>query len=177
MRALLDWGVARLFIHKDVKPLWRKYLEGRGGEPFLAWLGGVTFATILGVLTARLTMPEALAVQIGGWDELFLGAFTVTAAGGILIAVCRHMLAIVLTHLGIDVEKVWLDEVLGILLGSYLLYHFGSDWLSIGLSVLSDVTAGLLEHFFHGAAAHPPAPEPAPAPAKPLFSGGWGSSS
>jgi hypothetical protein len=167
LRALLDWGVARLFIHKNVKPLWRKYLEGRGGEPFLAWLGGVSFATVLGALTARMTMPEALAVQIGGWDDLFLGAFTVPAAGGILIAFCRHMIAIVLTHLGIDVKKVWLDEILGIVLGSYLLYHFGSDWLSIGLSVLSDVTAGVLEHFCHGAEAHPPAPEPAQA--KTLF--------
>jgi hypothetical protein len=168
LRALLDWVVARLFIHKAVKPLWRKYTEGRGGEPFLAWVGGVTFATVVGALTARTTMPESLAVQVGGWDELFLGSFTVTAAGGILIAVCRHMLAIVLTHLSIDVEKTWLDEVLGIALGSYLLYHFGSDWLSIGLSVLSDVTAGVLEHVFHRGEDHPPAPAPAPK-VKPLF--------
>jgi hypothetical protein len=86
-----------------------------------------------------------VVIQIGGYEELFLGAFTMTFAGGVLIAACRRMIAIALTAVGIDVEKTWLDELLGIAAGTFLLLHFGSDALSISLAIASDVMAGGLE--------------------------------
>lgn len=37
-----------------------------------------------------------------------------------------------------DIEKTWLDELLGILVGGVILSHFGSDLISLTLYALTD---------------------------------------
>jgi hypothetical protein len=146
LMTVLDWAAAPLLMRTArAKRLWKEHRAGRGREPVWAKLAGVSLTALIGATTAKLTLPELVVIQIGGYEELFLGAFTMTFAGGILIAACRRLIAIVFTAVGINVEKTWLDELLGIAAGTFLLLHFGSDALSIGLAIASDLLATGLE--------------------------------
>jgi hypothetical protein len=70
---------------------------------------------------------------------LFLAAVAATMVGGLLIGTCRRILAVVLVMMGVDVERTWLDEGLGILAGGLILLHFGAGLAAIALFALSDL--------------------------------------
>jgi hypothetical protein len=88
--------------------------------------------------------------------------------GGMLITSLRRILGLALVACGIDIEATWLDEALGILLGGYVLHHFGNDLVAIGLFALTDLGPGLvmagLERL-RGRHDSGPEPEPPSAPA------------
>jgi hypothetical protein len=161
----LRWIVAPLVLRKATRPLWQKYCEGRGEGPF--WLSLVSTFLLAGVgyLTAPWSLPELIAVQIGTPWQLYLGALMATMMGGVLIASCRRVIALFLITFGVDVEETWADEILGILAGAFVLYHFGNDFLAISLFAMTDLLPGLFPvalHYLFGRrqAAHA-VPQPA----------------
>jgi hypothetical protein len=131
------------------KALWAKHLHGRGKEPIWLFLLSVIVFAGLGVLAAPLGLPEAVAIQIESPLELFLGSLTATAVGGVMIGTCRRILAVILVAFGIDIETSWLDEILGILAGGLLLFHFGNALIGIALFALSDLAPQLVEVAMH----------------------------
>src|SRR5262249_46754909 len=127
-------GLARvLLLGESQQELWREHTAGGGKDPWCRWLVGVLVAAGIGTLTAPFSLDDSMGLHIASYPELFLGALTATLVGGVLIATCRRILALVLVALGVDVERTWLDEVLGILAGGLILHHFGADLVAIGL--------------------------------------------
>jgi hypothetical protein len=136
---------AWMFLSGRRLELWREHTEGRGKEPWWQWLVGVLIASALGALNAPNSLAEPMGLHLARYEEFFLGAVTATLVGGVLIGTCRRVLALVLVGLGVNVERTWLDEALGILLGGLILRHFGADVVTIGLFALSDVIPGLIQ--------------------------------
>jgi hypothetical protein len=155
---LLQWILVPLLMPKSARPLWKKHLEGRGKEPLWLWLCSVIFFAAIGALATPITLFDGIAVQMGSFLELFMGSLAATAVGGVLIGTIRRFLAAVLIAFGVDVEAVWIDEALGILLGAFVLYHFGNDVLAITLFALADLAPGLLVGWLHRR-PHTPKPE------------------
>ena len=50
--------------------------------------------------------------------------------GGTVVLVVTRLVAVLLIHLGLDVERTWVDEVLGAAAGAGVLHYFGNDPLS-----------------------------------------------
>jgi hypothetical protein len=146
---LLHWIVVPLLMPRRSRPLWEKHLEGRGQEPIWLWACSVLFFAAIGALLAPLGLPDTVGVQMDSYGTLFMGSLAATLVGGVLIGTFRRILAVVLIIVGVDVEATWLDEVLGILLGAFVLYHFGNDVLAIGVYALSDLAPGVIEMLRH----------------------------
>src|SRR5262249_38620413 len=140
----LQWVVVPLLMPRGNRPLWKKHLEGRGKEPLWLWLCSLVVFAGIGAALAPLTLPDAVAVQMDSPVALFLGSLAATAVGGVLIASFRRLLAVAMIACGVDVEATWIDEALGILLGAFVLYHFGNDLLAISLFALSDLAPGVV---------------------------------
>jgi hypothetical protein len=149
VQTALRWFAVPLLLGKKTRPLWDKHQEGRGGE--LWWLSAVGIVLLAGAgcLTVPFGMSELIAVQIGSWQQLFFGSLMATAVGGTLIAIVRRLATLFLIFFGVDLETTWADEILGILGGSFVLYHFGNDLLAIAVFVLSDFVPALLLVLYH----------------------------
>jgi hypothetical protein len=110
---------------------------------------GIVLLAGVGCLTAPFSISEMIAVQIGSTAQLFFGALIATACGGVLIGTLRRLSGLFLVAFGVDIEETWADEILGIILGGMVLYHFGNDFLAIALFALSDFLPGLLSMGIH----------------------------
>jgi hypothetical protein len=178
IQTAIQWFAARLFLRKSVRPLWEKHLEGRGEEPWYLAVVGVVLLAGVGTLTAPFSIAEIIAVQISSPYQLFIGALLATAFGGLLIATCRRLAALFLVACGVDIEETWADEILGIIFGALVLYHFGNDLIAITLFALSDFLPGLLFIGIHrllhrrrhaAPVIAQPSPSPRVTPAIPAF--------
>lgn len=141
---LLSWIVVPLLVRGSARTLWQKHVDGRGSEPIWLWVLSVVFFAALGTLLAPHTLPAAVHVNVGSYFDLFLGSLAATMIGGVFIASSRRILAVLLILFRVDIESTWLDEILGILLGGYILFHFGNDPFGIALFALSDLAPGLI---------------------------------
>jgi hypothetical protein len=83
-------------------------------------------------------------IQVASFWELWAAGIFATATGGLLISCCGKLLAVLLTAFRVDIEKTWLDEVLGIVIGGALLWHFGNGWISIALFAFTDLAPNVL---------------------------------
>lgn len=169
----IQWFAAWLVLRKSTRPLWRKHLKGRGEEPWYLAVLGILLLAGVGCVTAPFSISEMIAVQIRSPLQLFLGALIATALGGLLIGSIRRLAALFLVACGVDIEETWADEILGIILGGLALYHFGNDFLAIGLFALSDFLPGLLfvglRRLLRRREPTPPAATPAPVHAAPAL--------
>jgi hypothetical protein len=149
VQTALRWIVVPLLLGKKTRPLWDKHQEGRGDEPW--WLTVLCMLLLAGVgcLMAPWSLPELIQIQIGSPLNLFLGALMATAIGGTLISIVRRLCGLFLIFFGVDLESTWADEILGIVFGSFILYHFGNDFVSIAIFVASDFLPALLMLLFH----------------------------
>lgn len=146
---LIQWIIVPLLVRGSARRLWEKHCAGRGKEPVWLWALSVIFFASMGALLAPHTLPESILVNVGSQFELFLGALAATMVGGVLIATCRRFLAVLFIICRVDIEECWLDEVLGILLGGFILFHFGNDFLGIALFALSDLAPGIVTSAWH----------------------------
>jgi hypothetical protein len=138
-------GLAHFLLMGESRELWAEHTAGRGKDPLWLGLVGLLVAASIGALTAPYSLSESMGLHIASFPELFLGAVTATLVGGVLIATCRRILALLLVAVGVDVERTWLDEVLGIPAGGLILHHLGADLVAIGLFALSDLIPGLVQ--------------------------------
>jgi hypothetical protein len=153
-------GVGILAIRTPkAKALWRQHKTGRGKDPFWLWSLSVLLFGGIAALLAPSTLPEYLAVQAGSPLLLFVAAVTATAVGGLLIATARQIVAIYFTAFGIDIETTWADEITGILIGGFVLFHFGNGMLAIALFALADAFPGILAAAFAHARQRKTQPE------------------
>jgi hypothetical protein len=97
---------------------------------------------------AALVVPVELdthtRVQVASFWELWAAGIFTTAIGGLLIFSCGRLLAVMLTAFRVDIEEMWLDEILGIVTGGALLWHFGNGWISIALFAFTDLAPSML---------------------------------
>lgn len=112
----------------------------------------------------RLKTPHALLMPTP--LHLLAGIYMSVLAGGLLIATLNRLVAVVLLRCGVDVAKVWLDEIIGTLLGIALLAYFGNTWLSLAAFV---AVALLPEAYRRWRQSRPGAVAAAPAPRQPLL--------
>lgn len=127
---------------------YQHYRDGRGDPPaWVHWpvLGVVILLSWL-VAWSRLDWPLLPVAPSPEW--LLLGSAIATVLGGKLIAAIGRLLALLMLRCGINVEKVWYDEILGILLGVVVLHVFGNDWANICVYVLAEVLPAVAGHFY-----------------------------
>src|SRR5262249_19861871 len=119
------------------------YLEYRdGGGHHKGWPGIVlsyVVIPVVGWVLAMATMSEQMDLLISSPFHLFLGVYVAVLLGGTMIGVPARLIAVILIKLGVNVEKTWLDEVLGIIVGAFILRHFGNDWLAIAVFALFEL--------------------------------------
>jgi len=63
--------------------------------------------------------------------HLLAGVYMGVLAGGLIILLINRLVAVLLIRFGYDVEKGWLDEIIGTTLGTILLGYFGNEWSSL----------------------------------------------
>jgi hypothetical protein len=144
VQTVVGWVGGWLTRRTGNRHLWDKSQNSRGeGSWWLSILSILLFSSV-SFLMASWSLPDTVLVQIGSPEELFFGALLATTMGGFLISACRKVLAVFLITCGVDVEETWADEILGILFGGFILYHFGNDLLAIALFALSDLAPGLV---------------------------------
>jgi Fe-S cluster assembly iron-binding protein IscA len=81
------------------------------------------------------TLSPHLELMMPTPYHLLAGVFTAVVLGGTLILCMNRLVAIFLIRLEWDLEKTWLDEILGLILGVVLLRYFGNDYASIAAFV------------------------------------------
>jgi hypothetical protein len=140
----LSWIVAPLLLRGTAREMWKQHREGRGSEPIWVWLISVCLFGTLGAILAPYTLPTAIGIQVDTFPELLVGSLVATAVGGVLIGTCRRILAVLLTLFRVDVERTWLDEIIGILLGGWILLFFGNSIIAIAIFALADLLPGLI---------------------------------
>jgi hypothetical protein len=131
-------------------PIYRRYREGgghRGGWPSRVLAYGVI--PVASWLLALATNARELDLLVESPGRLFLGVYLAVLLGGTLIGVVARLIAVLLIRLGIDVEKTWLDEILGIAAGAFILRHFGNDWLSIAAYASFELAPTVLGRLLH----------------------------
>jgi hypothetical protein len=168
VRTLLHGMAAPLVLGAANRPLWEKHLQGGGRKPWWAALASVLVFGLVGAVAAPFSLPDAILVQVGSFGQMFLAAVVATAFGGVLIAALRETAALAMVAAGVDVETTWIDEAVGLLLGGYVLHHFGNDLFEIGLFMLCDAAPrlpGLLRRKARaGSSQASPAARPLPEP-------------
>jgi hypothetical protein len=141
---LLDWIVIPVIFRKGTRSrqLWDDH--SRGDAPlwhrFVSILVFGTFAAFV----VPVDLDTHTRVQVASFWELWAAGIFATAIGGLLISTCGRVLAVLLTAFRVDIEKTWLDEILGIVAGGTLLWHFGNGWISIALFALTDLAPSVL---------------------------------
>lgn len=80
---------------------------------------------------ASWSLPIQLQLQIHSPWQTLAGTYLSVVLGGTVLAVMSQLVAIVLLRCGYDLQKTWLDEIIGLSLGAYVLFHFGNDPVSI----------------------------------------------
>ncbi len=111
---------------------WLSFAVGYIVAPFVLWK------------MAPDSLPDPLAVLVPTDYHLLAGVFASVVLGGSVILFINRLVALVLIRLGWDIEETWLDEFLGVLIGSAILWYFENDWKSIVAFVVFAVVPEVL---------------------------------
>lgn len=143
---LLDWIVVPVFFRKGTRSreLWDDHQHSRGGTPLAHRLVSILVFGTFAVLVVPVDLDIHTRVQVASFWELWAAGIFTTGIGGLLISSCGRVLAVLLTALRVDIEKIWLDEILGIFMGGALLLHFGNGWATIALFAFADLAPSVL---------------------------------
>ncbi|MFO0865715.1 MAG: hypothetical protein U0744_13870 [Gemmataceae bacterium] len=76
--------------------------------------------------------------------HLLAGTYMGVLFGGFVILLINRLTALILLRLGVDIERNWLDEIVGTALGVALLAYFGND----AVSLATFAAAGVLPEAF-----------------------------
>ena len=143
---LLDWIVIPVVFRKGTRSrqLWDDHQHSRGGTSLWHRLVSILVFGTFAVLVVPVDLDTHTRVQVASFWELWAAGIFTTAIGGLLISSCGRVLAVLLTALRVDIEKIWLDEILGIVTGGALLWHFGNGWATIALFAFTDLAPNVL---------------------------------
>jgi hypothetical protein len=143
---LLDWIVIPLLFRKGTRSrqLWDDHQQSRGETPLAHRLVSILVFGTFAALVVPVDLDTHTRVQVASFWELWAAGIFTTAVGGLLISSCGRVLAVLLTALRVDIEKIWLDEILGIAVGGALLWHFGNGWATIALFAFTDLAPNVM---------------------------------
>jgi hypothetical protein len=134
----------------------REYTADRAeGRWWVRWLIIVVVGVIAWQLTlAKLTPP--LSPVAGSNFDILIASIVATAFGGAVFTAFTRFAAVVLIKCGVDVNRVWYDELIGLAAAGVVLRSFGNDWGVIGLYAMAEILTALIAHLsrkHRGAAA------------------------
>jgi hypothetical protein len=143
---LLNWIVVPVLFRKGTRSreLWDHHQQSRGGGSLWRRLVSILAFGTFAAVVVPVELDAQVRVQVASFWELWAAGIFATAVGGVLISSCARILAVLLTAFRVDIEKTWLDEILGILTGAALLWHFGNGWISIVLFAFTDLAPNVL---------------------------------
>jgi hypothetical protein len=139
-RLVILKGLGERVLKLGDNPNYRKYRDGGGHRS--GWVGRVlsyVVIPVVGWVAAMATLSQQMDLLVASPAHLFLGVYMAVLLGGTLVGVPARLIAVVLIKLGVDVEKSWLDEIIGIAIGALILRHFGNDGLSIAVYALYEL--------------------------------------
>jgi hypothetical protein len=141
---LLHWIVIPVIFRKGTRSrqLWDNH--SRGDSPLWHRLVSILVFGTFAALVVPVDLDTHTRVQVASFWELWAAGIFATAIGGLLISTCGQLLAVLLTAFRVDIEKTWLDEILGIVTGGALLWHFGNGWISIALFAFTDLAPSVV---------------------------------
>jgi Fe-S cluster assembly iron-binding protein IscA len=103
--------------------------------------------------------PPADLLMTSPW-RLLAGVYMSVLFGGLIILIINRTLAVVLLRLGYDIERTWMDEILGTSLGVALLWYFGNSWASLLAFAAAGVLPDALKRLWKRRYAPPPVHAP-----------------
>lgn len=139
MRLLFFPIVAEFVLRLHHDPRYVRYRDGRGHGSFWVRLVGYVAVPLLAWGIALVYIPAELYPVAAGPQSLLLACFVAVLFGGLFVAFFTRVTAIGMLRCGIDIERVWYDEIVGLVLGVGLLWYFGNDPVTIGVFVLAEV--------------------------------------
>jgi hypothetical protein len=144
--ALLDWILIPVFLRKGTRSrqLWDDHQLSRGGTPLWQRLVSILVFGTFAALVVPVDLDTHTRIQVASFWELWAAGIFTTATGGLLISSCGRVIAVLLTALRVDIEEIWVDEILGIVTGGALLWHFGNGWATIALFASTDLAPSVL---------------------------------
>jgi hypothetical protein len=142
---ILKWiGAGMLRLRTDKR--FRRYVDGRGtGRWWVRW--PLILVTGVGAFAYTLnTLGPPLSPIAGDNLDILLGCVLAAVFGGAVFTAFTRLAAVVLIRRGVDVERVWYDEFIGLAAAAIMLRYFGNDWGVIGLYALGEVLTTLISH-------------------------------
>ena len=111
------------------------YVEGQEKLDGKGVLIGYVLTPLVAWVMAWFTLDNRLRLLILNPGWLFLGVLASVCLGGTVVLMVTRLVAVLLIHLGFDVERTWVDEVLGTVAGALVMRYFGNDWPSVAAFV------------------------------------------
>lgn len=108
--------------------------------PLVAWVAALFF------------LPEQLVPMAGGPLSLLYAAYASVILGGLFVGFITRVTALVMLRCGLDVNRVWWDEVVGLTLGLGLLAYFGNEPVNLAVFALAELLPMALHPHADGAA-------------------------
>lgn len=110
---------------------YRTYRDGRGHGSFRVRLLGYLVVPLVAWGIALTWLPDHLVPLAGSPGSMLVVAYASVLLGGTFVGVLTRLTAVVMLRSGLDVNRVWYDEIVGLALGLSLLSYFGNDWLNL----------------------------------------------
>ena len=137
---------------------YQAYRHGRGRRGWLRWLFASCVVSGVYTIYSWATLSPELYIFISSIWEIFLGSLVMVLLGGSAITAISRTVAVIMIFYSIRITRTWWDEILGIALGGYILFHFGNGLIAIALFASSELFTAFLLH------RHPDEQKPAEAP-------------
>ncbi len=130
-RLLLLPVVGEFILRLHHSRAYRTYRDGRAHGAFAVRLVCYVGIPMLAWGASLLYLPEELAPLAGDARSMLFAAFVAVCLGGMFVGVITRLTALVMLRFGIDVNRFWWDEIIGLALSLGLLAYFGNDWVNL----------------------------------------------
>lgn len=138
-RVLLFSLLAEFVLRLHHNEAYRAYRDGRGHGSMLGWLFGYVAIPLLGWGIALLYLPDHLAPLAGTPASMLFATALALVLGGTFLGVVTRLVAILLLRLGVNIERLWYDEFIGLAIGLPLLWYLGNDAIALALIVAAEL--------------------------------------
>lgn len=138
-RIMVFTVIAEWILRLHHNPAYRYYRNGRGHGHFSVRLVGYVVVPLIAWGLSFYLMPGIVRPLAGSAGAMLLAAFLSVLLGGVFVGFMTRMTALLFLRFGIDVNRVWWDEIIGLTVGLGLLAYFGNDAFNLAIFALAEL--------------------------------------
>lgn len=144
-RVLLFPILAEFVLRLGTVRVYLAYRAGRGHGSLWPWLVGFGVVPLVGWGLALIYLPDHLVPLAGSPQAMLFAAYMAVLLGGTFLGFLTRLTALILIARGVDVNRVWYDEFIGMAVALPLLWFLGNDAVALALIVAAEVLPMLLQ--------------------------------